>query len=125
MRVLSLFLLTQSVTSFISSTQPRHASALSASRRQVIESAALASASVLVSASSALADVADGNELPDGVAQFARLIKVKSDIVVRLFSESQVANLELQIAHNFADRESSNASQRPTQLILIRRNGQI
>lgn len=86
MRVLSLFLLTQSVSSFSPSTQTRTASALLASRRHILGSAALTSASILVGSSAASADVADGNELPDGVAQFARLIKAKSDIVVRLSS---------------------------------------
>ena len=83
MRAVLLLLLTQSVTSYTPSTQTRQSSVLLASRRHMLESAALASASIIVGSSAALADVADGNELPDGVAQFARLVKAKSDIVVR------------------------------------------
>ncbi len=83
MRAALLLLFIQSVTSFTPSTQTRQSTVLSASRRHILGSAALVSASILVSSSAALADVADGNELPDGVAQFARLVKAKSDIVVR------------------------------------------
>jgi len=37
---------------------------------------------MLVGSSAALADVADGNQLPSGAAQFSRLIRIKADIVV-------------------------------------------
>lgn len=53
------------------------------SRRNVIGAIfAAASTSILVSRP-AFADVSDGNVLPQGAAQFARLIKVKTDLAVR------------------------------------------
>lgn len=73
---------------------------LLASRRQILGSAALASASFLVGSSAALADVADGNELPDGVAQFARLVKAKSDIVVRYIRACNVLTSKCNVAHD-------------------------
>lgn len=84
MRVLSVLLLTHHVSSFVPSPSVpyRQVFALSASRREILESAALASATIIVGPTASLADVADGNQLPDGVAQFARLIKVKADIPV-------------------------------------------
>ena len=86
MRLLSVLLLASYVTSFVPSPSATHRQsfALSAvSRRQLLGSAALASATIIVGPTTSLADVADGNQLPDGVAQFARLIKVKADIPVR------------------------------------------
>jgi hypothetical protein len=84
MHFLSVLLLANYVASFVPSPSVphRHSFALSASRRQILASATLASTTIIVGPPASLADVADGNQLPDGVAQFARLIKVKADIPV-------------------------------------------
>lgn len=85
MRVLAFLLLASSVTSFAPSvpsvSRVSSATELSASRRELLGSA-LVSSIMLVGSSAALADVADGNQLPSGAAQFSRLIRIKADIVV-------------------------------------------
>ena len=37
----------------------------------------------------AFADVSDGNSLPDGAAQFSRILRLKSEIVVSILHSSQ------------------------------------
>jgi hypothetical protein len=55
-------------------------------RRQFLASSILwlssASAAAIGGASPALADVSDGNALPEGAAQFSRVLRAKSDLVV-------------------------------------------
>lgn len=55
-------------------------------RRQFLASSILllssASAAAFGGVSPALADVSDGNELPQGAAQFRRVLRAKSDLVV-------------------------------------------
>lgn len=53
---------------------------LSAVDRRQFVSVAAASAALLIGTQPALADVSDGTALPEGAAQFSRLIKVQADI---------------------------------------------
>jgi len=57
---------------------------LLANRRQILETTMLTASAIAFSTLPAYADVSDGNELPNGIAQFARLVKVKSSIAVSL-----------------------------------------
>lgn len=61
------------------------ATELLATRRKLLETTILTAAgAVAISTPAAFADVSDGNELPNGIAQFARLVKTKSNIAVSL-----------------------------------------
>jgi len=61
------------------------ATELLATRRKLLETTILTAAgAVAISTPPAFADVSDGNELPNGIAQFARLVKTKSNIAVSL-----------------------------------------
>ena len=52
---------------------------------KVLTAGILASSSVGSSPQSAYADVSDGNSLPEGAAQFSRLIRLKDDLIVSSF----------------------------------------
>jgi hypothetical protein len=55
------------------------------SRRQVLcNSLLLASTALFTGSVAANADVSDGNALPEGAAQFSRVIKAKPDLIVSL-----------------------------------------
>jgi hypothetical protein len=55
------------------------------SRRQLFQfAAALAPAALVTGASPAKADVSDGNALPQGAQQFARVVKLQTDLKVRV-----------------------------------------
>ena len=55
-----------------------------ASRRNVLgQGAAVVGAALVGGSIPAWADVSDGTSLPDGAAQFSRLLRVKSDLKVR------------------------------------------
>jgi hypothetical protein len=85
MQILLPLLLVGSVSSFapiVPSTRESATELAAASRRQILGSALVTASTILVGASSAFADVSQGNELPDGAAQFSRLLKVKADIPV-------------------------------------------
>ena len=56
-----------------------------ASRRDVLgQGAALVGAALVSGSVPALAEVSDGTSLPDGAAQFSRLLRVKGDLKVRV-----------------------------------------
>mmetsp|Transcript_10005 Transcript_10005/g.16618 ORF Transcript_10005/g.16618 Transcript_10005/m.16618 type:complete len:186 (-) Transcript_10005:153-710(-) len=83
MQILIPLLLVGSVASFAPSSISSSSSATelaASSRRQILGSAFVSASTILIGASSAFADVSEGNQLPDGAAQFSRLLKVKYDI---------------------------------------------
>ncbi len=57
-------------------------SSMSTSRRQLLQSSCVAFGCFLL-IQPALADVADGSALPQGAAQFSRILRLKVDLVVR------------------------------------------
>jgi hypothetical protein len=46
--------------------------------------AVFSASSLVVGSSPAFADVSDGNALPQGAAQFSRILRAKSDLAVRV-----------------------------------------
>ena len=94
-KVVSFFaLLSTSSNAFVNPTSKafdaKTSSALESGRRQFVENVASITLGFLsvgsVMPSPAIAEVSQGDSLPDGAAQFKRLINLKSDIPVSVLS---------------------------------------
>lgn len=91
-----LFLWTTSVTAFLTvhQGQTRMSTDLGASRRAFFSGAIWSVTASVILSNPAVADVSDGNQLPDGAAQFSRLLNTKNNIAT-LKSRIQDKNIEL------------------------------
>lgn len=96
MKVFPLLLLSTSVSAFSTGHQGQRSKStqLDASRRAFVSGAILSVAATAIVIKPAFADVSDGNQLPDGAAQFSRLLNTKNNIST-LKSRIQDKNIEL------------------------------